>query len=130
MIEILVVTLGKHGASLIDAGQRIIGGSSHLHSLTLEWHEGLDAMTKRLDDTLASFEHAEGVLLLTDIFGSTATNIALDKASPGKVEVVTGVNLPMIIKATTLADSVTVAQAANMVCNQGRKAIRIAGEML
>lgn len=130
MIEILVVTLGKHGESLIEATQRIIGRSDHVRSLSVEWNESLDAMKKRLDDLLNTIDAPEGILLLTDIFGSTATNIALEKTIPGKVDVVTGVNLPMIIKASTLDEDTSLADAANMLRNQGRKAISIAGEML
>ena len=130
MIEILIVTLGKHGESLLDATERIIGRSNHVHSLTVDWNESLDAMKKRLDEKLDGINQSEGVILLTDVFGSTATNISLAKAAPGKLDVVTGVNLPMIIKASTLEDGISLKNAAEVLRNQGRKAISIVGEML
>lgn len=130
MIQILVVTLGKHGESLIEATEHIIGHSDHVHYLTVDWHENLDVLKQRLQEKLSSLKMDNGVLLLTDVFGSTATNICLERAQPGKIDVVTGVNLPMIIKASTLEDQATLRQAADTLRNQGRKAISIAGEML
>ncbi len=130
MIKILVVTLGKHGESLIDATEHIIGRSDHVDSLTVDWNEDLATVKKRLEQTIHQLDQGKGVLLLTDIFGSTATNISLDHARPGSVEVVTGVNLPMIIKGSTLGEGTSLAEAANVLRNQGKKGISIAGEML
>ncbi len=130
MIEILVVTLGKHGESLLEATERIIGRPGHLDSLTVEWNASLDAMKTKLDEKIAAIDHGSGVLLLTDVFGSTATNIAFRCMKPGQVDVVTGVNLPMVIKASTLDEGTSLRDAANLLRNQGKKAISIASEML
>ncbi len=130
MIEILVVTLGKHGESLLEATDRIIGRAGHIHSLTVDWSASLDEMKTKLDAKLAAIDRGAGVLLLTDVFGSTATNICFRCMQPGKVDVVTGVNLPMVIKAVTLHDGTSLKDAAIMLRNQGKKAITIASEML
>jgi PTS system mannose-specific IIA component len=130
MIKILVVTLGKHGESLIDATDHIIGRSDSVSYLTVDWTDNLASVKTRLSERIDALNQGSGVLLLTDIFGSTATNVSLEQAVPGVVEVVTGVNLPMIIKASTLDEGISLAEAANVLRNQGRKAISIAGEML
>lgn len=130
MIKILVVTLGKHGDSLIDVTEHIIGRSESVSCLTVHWTDNLASVKKRLTDRMQMLNEGDGILLLTDIFGSTATNISLEQAIPGVVEVVTGVNLPMVIKASTLDEEISLKEAANLLRNQGRKAISIAGEML
>ncbi|HLL74698.1 MAG TPA: hypothetical protein VK421_05495, partial [Pyrinomonadaceae bacterium] len=71
-----------------------------------------------------------GVLLLTDMFGGTPTNIASMFLSEGEVEVVTGVNLPMVIKLVSLKGSLPLSEVAGLVRNQGREAIYLAGELL
>jgi len=70
------------------------------------------------------------VLLLTDMFGGTPTNISLTFHQPGKVEIITGVNLPMIMKAITLPKGMTIREAASQLKHQAQKAIYIASELL
>lgn len=130
MIEILVVTLGKHGESLLEATERIIGRPGHIHSLTVDWNATLDEMKVKLEERVAAIDSGRGVLLLTDVFGSTATNISFRCMQQGRVDVVTGVNLPMVIKAATLDEGTSLRDAAIMLRNQGKKAITIASEIL
>ena len=130
MISTLVVTLGKVAESLIDSSERIIGKSPSVSYFCIDWGEKWEPAKARLERRIREVSQGEGVLLLTDMFGGTSTNIALDFQRPGEVEVVTGVNLPMVVKAMTLPRGISVAMAATQLREQGRKAIYIASEKL
>ena len=84
----------------------------------------------RLSKAVAQVDQGEGVLILTDMFGGSPNNISLTLLDEGKVEVVTGVNLPMIIKAVNTRKDRGLAELAKAVCETGRNAISVAGELL
>jgi PTS system mannose-specific IIA component len=114
--------------ALLDSAERIIGKSKSISCFCVDWGGNLETVKQRLDAAIHDADQGDGVLLLTDMFGGTSTNIALDYQQPGKVEVITGVNLPMIVKALTLPKGTTVADAATKLRDQGRKAIHIASD--
>ncbi len=128
MVSTLVVTLGKVAESLIDSGKRIMGKSFSMGYLCVEWGAGLDEVKAHLRERILRIDKGDGVLLLTDIFGSTATNIALELKLSSRIEVVTGVNLPMVIYAATLPSGITLDKAAERVRIQGCGTITIASE--
>jgi PTS system mannose-specific IIA component len=130
MIHTLVVTLGKLGEALIASSDHIIGRSSRISSLSLSWSDDLDTWKHQLDERIRSTREMGEILLLTDMFGSSSTNIAIEHSADGGIEILTGVNLPMLIKAATLPNNITLAEAAGQVRAQGQKSIYIASEML
>ena len=130
MVTTIVVTLGDLAQTLIEASQHIIGKTDAVKYFCVGWDQGIDEATDALKIYLEEHDNGKGVLLLTDIFGSTATNIALNFQESEKVEIVTGVNLPMIVKALTLPSGMTVSEAARQLRNQGQKSIYVAGELL
>ena len=130
MVSTLVVTLGNMAEALIESTDRIIGRSDFVNSFCVDWNSNLEETKTQLAERIDQTNRGHGVLLLTDMFGGTSTNLCLSFLKPQKVEVVTGVNLPMIVKALTLPDHISVAEAAKILRNQGRKAIYIASEML
>ena len=123
MIGILVVTLGTVAKSFIDASQHIIGKSNVLDYFCVDWRDEVEAASARLGQRIVKMNQGDGVLLLTDIFGGTATNIALRHEVPGQVEVVTGVNLTMVVRARTLPSGLDVVSAADLLAEHARKAI-------
>ena len=130
MVSTLVVTLGNSGEALIEATNHIIGGSNTLGCYCVGWNVDLEEAKSELGAAIRKIDRGDGVLLLTDMFGGTSTNISLSFYSPNRVEVITGVNLPMVVKALTLPRNISVADASAVLRNQARKAIYIASEVL
>ena len=130
MIGILVVTHGNVAAELAAAGRTIVAKESPLVALALDWDDDVTEARARIADAIAAVDQGAGVLILTDMFGGTPTNLAMTFYAPGKVEVVTGVNLPMLVKALTLKEDAALAEAAQLLAEKGRSAISVAGSLL
>lgn len=130
MIRTLVVTHGQAAESLIDTCKRIVGARKHLESYCVDWDADIEDLKVGLRNLIQKSESERGVLILTDLFGGTPTNIALAFHDPGRVEVITGVNLPMIMKAMTLPKEMDVTEAARVIKTQAQKAIYVASELL
>ena len=126
MIAIVVVTHGRLAEELVSAARTIHGELPGLVAVPLGW--GDDAATASSKIGRAVVDAGGDVLVLTDMFGGTPTNLSLPYLS-AKVEIVTGVNLPMIIKAASLRDG-ELAQVARAVRDQGKGAIYVASEIL
>jgi mannose PTS system EIIA component len=126
MIAIVVVTHGRLAEELVSAARTIHGELPGLVAVPLGW--GDDAATASSAIGRAVEDAGGDVLVLTDMFGGTPTNLSLPYLS-AKVEIVTGVNLPMIIKAASLRDGELV-QVARAVRDQGKGAIYVASEIL
>lgn len=127
---VLIVTHGSVAAELAAAARRIVAREVALVALTLDWDDEVEGARGRIADALSSVNGGGGVLILTDMFGGTPTNIAMTFFAPGRVEVVTGVNLPMVVKAVTLKEGTALAEAARLVADKGRTAITVAGSLL
>ena len=130
MIGALVVTHGNLGRELVAAAEMIVGEISHIQSVSVGWHDDVNDARKDIEKRIAEVEDGQGVIVLTDMFGGTPSNIAFSFHDPGKVDVVTGVNLPMIIKITGQKDGDTLDSLARSVRDQGRTSISIASEFL
>jgi mannose PTS system EIIA component len=126
MIAIVVVTHGRLAEELVSAARTIHGELPGLVAVPLGW--GDDAATASSAIGRAVEDAGGDVLVLTDMFGGTPTNLSLPYLS-AKVEIVTGVNLPMIIKAASLREGELV-QVARAVRDQGKGAIYVASEIL
>jgi PTS system mannose-specific IIA component len=130
MIGILVVTHGNVAAELADAGRKIVAKESPLVALALDWDDDVTDARRQIAEAIAAVDRGAGVLILTDMFGGTPTNLAMTFYASGKVEVVTGVNLPMLVKALTLREDAALAEAAQLLAEKGRSAISVAGSLL
>jgi PTS system mannose-specific IIA component len=126
MIAIVVVTHGRVAEELVNAVRTIHGELPGIVAVPLGW--GDDAATASAAVERAIAAAGGDVLVLTDMFGGTPTNLSLPFLSD-KVEIVTGVNLPMIIKAAALREGV-LAEVARAVRDQGKGAIYVASEIL
>jgi mannose PTS system EIIA component len=126
MIAILVVTHGRVAEELVSAARTIQGELPGVVAVPLGW--GDDAATASSAIGRAIVDAGGEALVLTDMFGGTPTNLSLPYLS-GKVEIVTGVNLPMILKAAALREGV-LAEVARAVREQGKGAIYVASEIL
>ena len=130
MIGALVVTHGHLGHELVAAAEMIVGEISHIKSVSIGWHDDVNDARKDIEGRIIEVESGSGVLILTDMFGGTPSNIALSFHSPGTVDVVTGVNLPMIIKIANQKEGDTLESLARIVRDQGRSSIAMASDFL
>jgi PTS system mannose-specific IIA component len=130
LIGLVVITHARLGRELVNAAEFILGKIEQVETVSVESNLEVDQLRRSLTTALAMVEKGEGVLVLTDMFGGTPNNISLAFLAEGKVEVVTGVNLPMIIKAATSRQGKSLADLARKVCDTGRGAISVAGEIL
>ena len=128
MIGIVVVTHGHLAEELVNAARTIVGDIPRIAAVSIGW---ADDMTVAHDAIQRALEEVGGegpALVLTDMFGGTPTNVSLPFLSP-RVEIVTGVNLPMIIKLTTVREGELV-EVARVIRDQGKGAIYVASEVL
>jgi PTS system mannose-specific IIA component len=126
----VIVTHGQLATELLAAAEMIIGPVAQIAAISIGWHDDVDAARAEIERAIARVSEGRGVLILTDMFGGTPTNIASMFFVEGEVEVVTGVNLPMVIKLASQADAEPLAVVAGRVRDQGQQAIHLAGELL
>jgi PTS system mannose-specific IIA component len=108
MIGILIVSHGAFGESLIHSASHVLGKRPlYLRQLGVTVHDDPDAILPVAEDLIRFLDRGEGVLVLTDIYGATPSNIASRLLVPGKVEGIAGVNLPMLIRALTYREEAT-----------------------
>ena len=131
MIGALIVTHGKLANELLNAAQKIEAKAGVLEAVPLEWTDSVDEAREKIRKALDRIGEAEGVIIFTDMFGGTPSNISLSFLEKGRVEIVTGVNLPMIVKFATMQhDAKDVSSLAHVICEKGSKAIRVASDLL
>ena len=130
MIGGLIVTHGRLAIELLNAAEIIVGEIHHIAAVSIGWHDDVNMATTMLEKALERVKTPEGVLILTDMFGGTPTNIASTFLDHGAVEIVTGVNLPMLIKLAQMEEGRDLKTAARLVKEQGQGSIYIASELL
>jgi mannose PTS system EIIA component len=126
----VIVTHGHLAGELLAAAEMIVGPISHIAAVSIGWHDDVDAARDEVQRAITRVSQGAGVLLLTDMFGGTPTNIASMFLEEGLIEVVTGVNLPMVIKLATSAGEESLAEIAPKIRDQGRQGIYLASALL
>jgi PTS system mannose-specific IIA component len=126
----VIVTHGHLAGELLAAAEMIIGPISHIAAVSIGWHDDVDAARDEVQRAITRVSQKSGVLLLTDMFGGTPTNIASMFLEEVAVEVITGVNLPMVIKLATATAEDPLPEIARKICDQGRQGIYLAGALL
>lgn len=130
MIGLLIVTHGPLAQDLVAATQKIVGETPRMEAIALGWDEDQSHARKRIEEAIERNQQGQGILILTDLFGGTASNLSFALSQPGKVDVVTGVNLPMLLKFTNLRGMDRLDEVAQKLRDEGRKAIYTASEVL
>ncbi|HEX8160542.1 MAG TPA: PTS sugar transporter subunit IIA [Pyrinomonadaceae bacterium] len=125
----VIVSHGQLATELLAAAEMIIGHVAHIAAISIGWQDDVEAARDEVERAITRVSQGRGVLLLTDMFGGTPTNIAAMFIAD-EVEVVTGVNLPMVIKLATQTSEEPLHDVARRVRDQGREAIYLAGELL
>jgi mannose PTS system EIIA component len=130
MIGALVVSHGQLAQELLAAAEMIVGEISHIQAVSIGWHDDVNEARSEIERRISEIASSAGVLILTDMFGGTPSNIAFSFHEPGKVDVVTGANLPMIIRIASQKEGDTLELLARSVCEQGRSSIAMASDFL
>jgi len=126
----VIVSHGQVANELLSAAETIIGHVKHITAVSIGWHDDVEAAKNEIGRAIERVSEGRGVLMMTDMFGGTPTNIASMFLQAGEVEVVTGVNLPMVIKLATQQGSESLEEIARLVREQGQQGIYLAGELL
>lgn len=130
MIGLLVVTHGRLATELLEAVGRIVGHTDGMRAVSIDWNDDVDTARSRIEESVRSLDKGDGVLVLTDMLGGTPANISHSLVERGRVDVITGVNLPMLIKFTNLRKRMELPEVARRIADQGRRSIVVASEVL
>ena len=130
MIGVLITTHGNLGSELIKAAELIRGSLKGILHVTIDQNKGVETIKKEISTGIKKLDQGQGVLILTDLFGGTPSNISLSFLKDGKVEVITGVNLPMLLKLPDIREGSTLKEFAQLVKDYGVKNISLASEVL
>lgn len=128
-VGIVIVTHVDYGASLLKAAEHILGPANDCTTIQVDINYDVSETVARLKEAVSLLDTGMGVLILTDMFGGTPTNLSLSLMGSQKVEVLTGVNLPMLLKILNNRTA-PLKELAEMACEKGREAIAIAGDIL
>jgi PTS system mannose-specific IIA component len=131
LIGALIVTHGNLAHELLNAARQIEADVAGIEAVALDWSDTVDQAREKIDAALQRVGCDRDVIIFTDMFGGTPSNISLSFLEKGHVEVVTGVNLPMVVKfAMVKQESKDLATVAHMITEKGSKAIRVASDLL
>ena len=130
-VGVVLVTHGQLAAELLNAAEMIVGEAlPRFAAVSIGWHDDVANAHEAIARAITKVDGGGGVLILTDMFGGTPSNLGLACLEAGRVEVATGVNLPMLIKLARASDEADVLALARTICEHGRAAIRVASDLL
>jgi PTS system mannose-specific IIA component len=132
MIGALIVTHGNLAHELLNAARQIEADVAGMQAVALAWSDSVEEARAKISAALDEIGRGRrGVIIFTDMFGGTPSNLSLQFLEEGRVEIVTGVNLPMIVKfAMVKEEAKDVASLAHVISEKGSKAIRVASDLL
>ncbi len=131
MIGILIVTHSNLGAALIEAAQFIIGSlPEKMEAVSIDLREDADILRKKIASAIKRLDGREGILILTDMFGGTPSNLSYSFLEEGKIEVISGVNLPMVIRSLSLRKTLGLVELGEKIEAFGKKSISLASGIL
>lgn len=120
----VIVSHGQVANELLSAAETVVGPLRHIAAVSIGWHDDVEIAKNEIDRAIKLVSVGAGVLILTDMFGGTPTNISAMFLKENEVEIVTGVNLPMVIKlASEDSSEMTLADLAREVEEQGKQSI-------
>lgn len=119
----VIVTHGQLANELLAAAETVVGNLNHIRAVSIGWHDDVEMAKDEISRAIKQVSSGKGVLLLTDMFGGTPTNISAMFLKENEVEMVTGVNLPMVIKLASQNKEIPLIELASQVETQGKQAI-------
>jgi PTS system mannose-specific IIA component len=130
VIGVLIVTHGRLAEELLAAAERIAGPQPNFRALALDWNDGLEAARVKIREAVREVDSGSGVLVLSDMFGDTPSNAALACCEDGGVELISGANLPMVVRlACTRTTKMPLEEVARWLEIKGRRSIRRASRV-
>ncbi|HXH70572.1 MAG TPA: PTS sugar transporter subunit IIA [Pyrinomonadaceae bacterium] len=126
----VIVSHGQVAGELLAAAETVVGTLSHITAVSIGWHDDVEMAKDEISRAINKVSEGAGVLLLTDMFGGTPTNISAMFIKENEVEIVTGVNLPMVIKLASQNKEISLIELAKEVEEQGKQAIYRTSELL
>jgi PTS system mannose-specific IIA component len=130
MIGVVVVTHGQLATELVNGAEAIVGDLPHCAAVSIGWHEDTADARAEIAKAIGRVPQQQGVIILTDMFGGTPANLAMTFLAHGQIEVVTGVNLPMLIKLASVTEQSDLLAVARDMREHGRNAIWVASDLL
>jgi mannose PTS system EIIA component len=130
LIGVVVVTHGQLATELVNAAEMIVGDLPRFAAVSIGWHDDMEAAREAIATAITRVQGPAGVIVLTDMFGGTPSNLGLTFLEADRVEVITGVNLPMLIKLAGIRESSTLLEAAREIRESGMHAIWVASDLV
>jgi len=130
-IGVVVVTHCRLGEELIGAAQLVLGEElRQFQAVSIDPKEGSEEIREKIIGAIRKVDGGQGILILTDMYGGTPSNISLSFLKENKIEVITGVNLPMLLKLATYQDEIKLEDLALFITQYGQRNINVASEVL
>lgn len=130
MIGLVLVTHGRLAAEFVVAMEHVVGPQSAVETICIGPDDDMEMRRADIAKAIRGVDGGRGVIVLTDLFGGTPSNLAISLMQPGKVEVIAGINLPMLIRLEGARRTMTVKDAVAAAREAGRKYISVASEVL
>ena len=130
MIGLILVTHGNLAEEFVRAMEHVVGPQDDVVPVCIGPNDDMEQRRSEIRDAIASVDSGKGVIVLTDLFGGTPSNLAISLLNAGSVEVIAGINLPMLIRLAGARTEMTVTQAVAAARDAGRNYITIASEFL
>jgi PTS system mannose-specific IIA component len=130
MIGGIIVSHGKLAEELLNALNIILGEAVNIEAISIGWYDDVEESKKKINLSLKRVDQKNGVLIFTDMFGGTPSNLSFTFLKDGQVDIITGVNLPMLIKFVSLQRSYNLKEVAGKVVEQGKKNIHLVSSLL
>lgn len=129
-VGVVVISHGQFATELLNAAEMIVGDLPGFTAVSIGWHDDVTVARDAIERAIEKVNTGHGVLLLTDMFGGTPSNLGLSFLQDGRIEVLTGANLPMLIKLAKAPATTDLVALARDICEHGRVAIRVASDLL
>ena len=130
MIGIILVTHGHLAEHFIDAMEHVVGKQDQIATICIGPNDDMEQRRQDISDAIARVDSGKGAIILTDLFGGTPSNLAISLLDAGRVEVIAGINLPMLIRLAGARKSLEVTEAVHAAQEAGRNYITVASEFL
>lgn len=130
MIGGIIVSHGKLAEELLNALTIILGEVVNMEAISIGWYDDVEESKKKINQSLKKVTQKNGIVIFTDMFGGTPSNLSFSFLKDDQVEIITGVNLPMLIKFVSLQRSSNLKEVAKKVVEQGKKNIHLASALL
>lgn len=130
MIGIVLVTHGRLAEEFRHAVEHVVGPQENFETVSIGAEDDMEQRRRDIVDAVASVDSGAGVIILTDMFGGTPSNLAISVMDSGRIEVIAGMNLPMLIKLSSARSAGDLATAIEDAQNAGRKYINVASSLL